>query len=121
MGPSWFNSDWLLSAFGDHSGSAINRYSKFVLAGIGRDSIWSDITHQVYLGNDQFVERMQSLIDVDKDLSEIPNVQSRPPAKPIVEYLYQENDRNQAIASAYQSSGYTLREIATFFNLHYST
>ena len=28
---------------------------------------------------------------------------------------------NRAIAKAYQSGGYTLREIATYFNLHYST
>ena len=39
---------------------------------------------------------MQSLIDQDRDLREIPAVQSRPPAKPIAEYLYQEDDRNRA-------------------------
>ena len=121
IGPSWFNSDWLLSAFGDRSGSAKKRYSTFVLSGIGRESLWSELTHQVYLGDDQFVERMQSLIDKDRDLSEIPEIQSRAPAKPIAEYLNQENDRNQAIAKAYESGGYTLAEIAAFFNLHYST
>ena len=120
-GPTWFNSDWLLSAFADRSGSAKKRYSKFVLAGIGRESIWSELKHQVYLGDDQFVEHMQSLLDKDRDLSEIPAIQSRPAAKPITEYLHQENDRNLAIARAYQSGGYTLAEIAAFFNLHYST
>ena len=120
-GPAWFNSDWLLSAFGVRRGSAMKRYSKFVLSGIDCESIWSELKHQVYLGDDQFVEHMQSLVDKDSDLSEIPAVQSRPPAKPIAEYLNKENDRNQAIARAYQSGGYTLREIATFFNLHYST
>ena len=119
--PTWFNSDWLLPAFGNRSGCAKKRYSAFVLAGISRESLWSELKHQVYLGDDQFVERMQSLIGMDRDLSETPQIQSRPPAKPIAEYLNQENHRNQAIISAYQSGGYTLREIAAFFNLHYST
>lgn len=121
IGPTWFNSDWLLSVFGKRSVSAKKRYSKFVLAGVGRESIWSALKHQVYLGDDQFVERMQSLIHEDRDLSEMPKVQSRPPTKPIAEYLDQEKDRNRAIASAYRSGGYTLAEIAAFFNLHYST
>ena len=116
IGLTWCNSDWLLSAFGDRTGSAVKRYSKFVLAGIGRDSIWSELKHQGYLSDDQFVERMQSLIDKDRDsdLSEIPGIQSRAPAKPIAKYLNREDDRNQAIARAYQSGGYTLAEIAAF-------
>jgi len=121
IGPTWFNSDWLLSAFDDRSGSAAKRYSKFVRSGIGRESIWSELKHQVYLGDDQFVERMQTLISNDRNLSEIPHIQSRPPARPIAEYLDQDNDRNLAIASAYQSGGYTLADIAAYFNLHYST
>jgi len=121
IGPTWFNSDWLLSAFDNRSGSAVKRYSKFVRSGIGRESIWSELQHQVYLGDDQFVERMQTLISNDRNLSEIPHIQSRPPARPIAEYLNQDNDRNHAIASAYQSGGYTLTEIAAYFNLHYST
>ena len=119
--PTWFNSDWLLPAFGNRSGCAKKRYSAFVLAGISRESLWSELKHQVYLGDDQFVERMQSLIDKNRDLREVPAVQSRPAAKPIAEYLRQENDRNRAIASAYRSGGYTLADIAAFFSLHYST
>ena len=84
-------------------------------------SIWSDLKQQIYLGDDQFIERVQSLIHADKDLSEIPAAQSRPRPSPIHEYLSQEKDRNRAIAKAYQSGGYTLREIANYFNLHYST
>jgi len=120
-GPTWFNSDWLLSAFADRSGSAKKRYLRFVLAGIGRESIWSELKNLVYLGDDQFVERVQSLVDMDRDLSEVPGIQSRPAAKPIAEYLHHENDRNQTTASAYRSGGYSLAEIAAFFNLLYST
>ena len=64
---------------------------------------------------------MQMLIDKDKDSSEIPSPQARPRPKQIQEYLKQEKDRNIAIARAYQSGGYTLKQIADYFNLHYST
>ena len=86
-----------------------------------RASIWSDLKQQIFLGDDQFVERVQALIHPQKDLSEIPVAQSRPRAKPLHEYLNLEQDRNRAIARAYLSGGYTLREIAAYFNLHYST
>jgi hypothetical protein len=119
--PAWLHSDWLLSAFSNHKADAIDRYIKFVFDGMHHASIWSDLKQQIYLGDDQFIERVQSLIHADKDLSEIPAAQSRPRPSPIHEYLSQEKDRNRAIAKAYQSGGYTLREIANYFNLHYST
>lgn len=64
---------------------------------------------------------MQMLIDKGKNLSEIPSPQARPQPKPLREYLNLEKDRNRAITRAYQSGGYTLKEIAGYFNLHYST
>jgi hypothetical protein len=119
--PAWLSSDWLLSAFGVHRAEAIDYYLEFVADGMHRDSVWSNLKQQIYLGDDQFIERVQSLIDTNRDLSEIPAAQSRPLLKPLSEYLGQEIDRNRAIARAYQSGGYTLREIASYFNLHYST
>jgi len=94
---------------------------KFVSDGLQQTSIWSDLKQQIYLGENQFVERVQSLINREQDLSEIPGAQSRPRAKPLNEYLRLEQDRSRAIARAYHSGGYTLREIGTCFNLHYST
>jgi putative transposase len=119
--PAWLHNDWLLSAFGNSKADAIERYIQFVSDGMHHASIWKDLKQQIYLGDDQFIERVQSLIDPNQDLSEIPAAQSRPRPKSIHEYLSLEKDRNRAIARAYQSGGYTLREIATYFNLHYST
>ena len=119
--PAWLQNDWLLSAFGNNKADAIERYIKFVSDGMHHASIWSDLKQQIYLGDDLFIHRVQALIDANKDLSEFPCAQSRPRPKPIHEYLLQEKDRNRAIARAYQSGGYTLKEIATYFNLHYST
>ncbi|MCP4876080.1 MAG: hypothetical protein GY896_11495 [Gammaproteobacteria bacterium] len=58
---------------------------------------------------------------MNKDLSEIPSIQARPQPKQLHEYLSLANNRNQTIAQAYQSSGYTLQGIATYFSLHYSS
>lgn len=119
--PEWLQIDWLLPAFGANRSDAITQYIDFVVRGMSSPSIWDDLKHQIYLGDEKFVESMQMLVDEDKDLSEIPSAQARPKPKLIHEYLDQEKDRNMAIARAYQSGGYTLKEIADYFNLHYST
>ena len=119
--PVWLQDDWLLSAFGKNNTEAIRHYMKFVVDGMNRAPIWVDLKQQIYLGDEHFIDNVQSLIDSNKDLSEIPSPQARPPPKLINEYLRREKNRNQAIARAYQSGGYTLKEIASYFNLHYST
>jgi REP element-mobilizing transposase RayT len=119
--PDWLQDDWLLSAFGRHKTDAIKHYMKFVIDGMNRASVWADLKQQIYLGDEHFIDRVQSLVDASKDLSEIPAPQARPRPKQIHEYLRLEKNRNRAIARAYQSGGYTLKEIANYFNLHYST
>ena len=119
--PVWLQDDWLLSAFGKNKTEAIRHYMKFVVDGMNRAPIWANLKQQIYLGDERFIDNVQSLIDSNKDLSEIPSAQARPPPKLINEYLCLEKNRNQAIARAYQSGGYTLKEIASYFNLHYST
>ena len=119
--PEWLQVDWLLSAFGSSKSSAIHEFEKFVADGIDTPSVWKDLRQQIYLGDDNFVEKMQHLIDRNTDLSEIPRTQARPQPQPLDEFLRLERDRDRAIARAYQSGGYTLKEIAAFFDLHYST
>jgi putative transposase len=73
------------------------------------------------LGNDTFVddlhERMQRL---DQPLTDVPKRQRAGRLHSIEEYAAQASDRNEAIAFAYASGGYTLREIGEHFGLHYS-
>jgi putative transposase len=66
------------------------------------------------------VEKMQSRLSPDKDLSEIPAAQRRPVAKPLDHYVRQSRDRNDAIRRAYESGGYGLKAIGDHFGLHYS-
>jgi len=76
--------------------------------------------HLIYLGGEQFVDRLQGLIDGEKDLTEIPIAQRR--SKPLSMNEYEENIncRNEAIVAAYLSGGYSQKEIGKHFGLHYS-
>ncbi len=56
----------------------------------------------------------------DRDLTEVPRAQRRPKPKPLFEYARAYRDRDEAIAAAYASGGYTLKEIGAFFGLHYA-
>lgn len=120
-GLSCLNTEWLLAAFAKRKSVAIEKYKQFVAQGTGQLSPWVMLRKQMYLGSDQFVEEMQALIDGDKELSEIPSSQRRPTPKPLAEYKTASTDRNTAIISAYQSGGYTLKEIGDYFGLHYSS
>jgi hypothetical protein len=64
---------------------------------------------------------MQRLIDEDQELSEIPSAQIKPTADTLDYFLATSQDRNTAICKAYQSGGYTLKELGNYFTLHYST
>jgi REP element-mobilizing transposase RayT len=120
-GPECLQVDRVLAAFGNSKSVAIERYKKFVSEGKGHPSPWFELRNQVYLGGDEFVEQMQSLIDGDKDLHEIPSSQRRPLPGTLKDYESSNQDRNSAICKAYGSGGYTLKEIGDYFGLHYST
>lgn len=101
--------------------TAIKRYKQFVSEGKGQASPWGMLRNQIYLGSEDFVEKMQSLVDGEKELSEVPSAQKRPMPKTLSQYEEQSKNRNTAIVSAYRSGGYTLKEIGDYFGLHYST
>ena len=64
---------------------------------------------------------MQRLIDEDQELSEVPAAQRKPTPDTLDYYLATCEDRNSAIGKAYQSGGYTLKQLGDYFTLHYST
>ena len=84
-------------------------------------SIWDNLQHQVFLGDDEFVELQQSRQEnLTGDLQEIPYKQRRKPSLALKHYQQQSKSRNEAIIKAYQSGSYTLKEIGDYFELHYS-
>jgi putative transposase len=69
---------------------------------------------------DAFAESMQRMILGDRDLREVPQAKSRGPARSLAHYARSHPDRDTAIAAAYGSGGYTMKEIGDYFGLHYS-
>ncbi|RLA43226.1 MAG: addiction module toxin RelE [Gammaproteobacteria bacterium] len=118
--PSWFDKHLVLGSFGKQQNVAIRRYMEFVANGVQQPSPWTMLKNQIYLGSDEFVERVQTNI-TDKKISEVPKIQKRPVPKAISEYAENAKSRNEAIQLAYRSGGYTLEAIGKYYGLHYST
>ncbi len=118
--PDWLQTDWILGQFGAERQLAIARYMDFVRAGIGLPGVWEKVRGQVYLGSDAFVERMSA--ESGKDLiGEIPRAQRRPLARPLADFFAQSANRGTAMAEAFATGRYTLKEIADVFGVHYAT
>jgi len=77
-------------------------------------------TRRESLRAETFVEGLRRRLPPDRDLAEIPRAQRRPKPRPLSEYSRTDRDRDEAIAAAYASGGYTLKEVGTFFGLHYA-
>ena len=113
--------DWLLAAFGERRLDAIERYKIFVAAGKGQPVLWAQLKNQVFLGSEAFVDEMHSLIDSDRELSEVPCSQRRSKPLNLAHYESRAPNRNAAIHEAWLSGGYTQKELGEYFGLHYST
>ena len=117
----WLAVDPMLLQFSSHRALAIKQFEEFVANGVGQ-TVWDKVSHQVFLGGEHFVEQHQQCQDeLNGDLSEIPVKQRRSPAKSLECYLALSKTRNMAMYKAYCSGAYTLKEIAQYFNVHYST
>ncbi len=117
----WLQTDWLLSTFAHRRKVAIERYRRFVVEGKGHPSPWTQLKNQVFLGDEKFVEKMQTLLDPDASLVEVPLNQQRKPCRAIADYERESCSRDEAIFLAYQSGGYKMVELADYFGLHYSS
>lgn len=119
--PEWLDREWLLRSFAKRQSTAIESFKRFVADGKNQPSPWDNLKNQIFLGDDQFVERMLEHVEKDKVLSEIPKAQRRLQVKSIADYVSNSESRNTAIVSAYRSGNYTLAELGEHFGLHYST
>lgn len=118
--PEWLTTDPILSVFGANREEAVAAYRAFVAAGRSQPSLWVKLKNQIYLGSDEFVGDMQRAAESNQDLSEVPAAQRRQMPKPLEHYAGAFPDRDEAIAQAYASGGYGLKEIGDHFGLHYS-
>jgi len=119
--PAWLATGKLLPHFSSRTKVAQRKYMEFVAEGMGRESLWTDINRQIYLGDDQFVAEAQMKIDVLEHDVNITRVQRLRPAQPLAEIAAQYEDRNQAIVACYASGEYSYAQIAEHFNVCFTT
>jgi hypothetical protein len=106
----WLATDALLKYFDKKRTVAIFDYIYFIEQGINK-KIWDDLQHQIFLGDDEFVEKHQLMQEqLEGDLSEIPFKQRS--VTPLSFILLH-------IVKAYQLGGYAMKEIGNYFKIHY--
>jgi REP element-mobilizing transposase RayT len=119
--PPWLARDQILGHFARAGDEARPRYVRFVRDGLRQPSIWGGLRHQMYLGSEEFVHRLQGQLQAPEQLEEIPKVQ-RKPSPPTLQALVETyDDQWTAMAAAYASGAHTLKAIAAHFGVHYST
>lgn len=113
--------EWILAGFAKTKKDAQQRYREFVQEGKGQPSPWQQLKNQIYLGDDDFVNAMQSKLDPDQSLKDIPKKQKRAPVKPLTYFAERYKTRDESMAQAYWSGHYTLVQVGEHFGVSYAT
>ena len=111
--PAWLERDLVLSRFGVGRDEAIRAFESFVLEGIGRESPFQAVRHQIFLGDDAFCERVVQH-DIHGDVLEIKREQRGAFERPLSDYFSGDARRKEAMALAYLSRSFTMKEIAEY-------
>jgi len=117
--------DWILGQFSADRETAGKEYVKFVMAGIGRESIWKEVKGQVLLGSEEFIKRFLPILREKEGQKEIPK-QQRYLNRPRLEEIFSEETggnkqvRNERIIEAVYRYGYSQSEVANYLKVHYS-
>jgi putative transposase len=114
-------SAWLLSQFSPRRSQAVARYIDFVRAGIGLPSVWDELKSQTFLGSDAFIAQVQARMADDNLLREVPRLQRRPPKVPLAQWAKPQWSVDEAMARAFTSGHYRLREVADHFGVSPAT
>lgn len=118
--------DWILGQFGTKRNDAGERYKEFVRSGINEEPPWKKLKGQTLLGSEDFIDKFRDLLSQDEDIKEIPRLQ-RYISRPRIADLFKSKKeltkqaRNESIYSAHIRYGYTLKEIADYLDVHYTT
>ncbi len=117
----WLNTAWLIQQFGSSISQARAAYVDHVRTGIGLPSIWDGLQNPICLGDAQFAAQVgKQAPEGSATQPEISRLQRRATAAPLSHYTALP-ERNQAIAQAFQTGCYSLKEVGQSFGLHYAT
>ncbi|MEA2022262.1 MAG: transposase [Candidatus Caldatribacteriota bacterium] len=116
-------SEWILAQFAEDKEKAIRLYQAFVLSGIKAASPLKSVKEQLILGKESFTSKIEHLLQGKEKLKEIPRKQryiTRPPLNAVLKFR-DKKERNQVMYIAHLQYAYTLKEIAEYLNIHYTT
>jgi len=118
---AFVNTSRLLAYFSSDTSTAQKKFISFTHDGISNESIWQDLGHQIFLGDDAFIEHIQQKKpDACLDYN-LAKAQRLPPALPLSDIADMYDNRDQAIIAAYETGAYSYAKIAIFFHVHFST
>ena len=117
----WLDVDWTLSQFGTDRKQATSAYRRFVMEGKGLPDPKEQIKHQMFLGNNRFIDEYRQTIEKPEKLREVSKAHKRSIALSLTDYQKKYLQRNEAMARAYLSGAYTMAEIGEHFKVHYMT
>lgn len=123
--PDWLTVDWVLDQFSTRKADARKKYREFIFDALERvESPLKQVVGQLILGGQNFIESLNPHLQDKSEVKEISRRQ-RLVGRPCLSELFPEGQdkilRNKAIKVAHQDYGYTLKEIATHVERHYST
>jgi hypothetical protein len=116
----------VLGQFSGTRGNAAKEYRHFVLEGVGKEPIWTDVKGQVILGENKFVDGLIGYLKKHKDVPEIPKGQ-RFLRRPDLDRLFtratlnSREARDRKMAEAVEEYGYTQRKVADYLGMHFSS
>jgi hypothetical protein len=122
--PNWLEVKSLLSQFGTRQAEAAQQYRRFVLAGIGAPPAHVPVSTLSAAGSCEFIGAALSRgceSAAGTDLTEVPRANRRPPPPSLADIAAQFSNRDEAMAQAYASGGYTMRAIGIHFGVHRTT
>lgn len=122
--PEYLTTDWILGQFGSKRRRAEKRYAEFVKSQPIKGKPWDDLEGQVLLGEEDFITKFKGLLADKKEIKEIPRRQryiGRPELTKLFLKSQDRNRRKEAIYHAHIKYGYTLKEIADYLKVHYTT
>jgi len=119
----WLEIDWILSRFGRSRKQAVKGYVEFVNAGKGVVPVWDNKIHPAILGDETFIESIYKAYvdDAKSEIQEFNRVERRRSPASLESYFTSNSDRAGAIRNAYKTGGFTMKEIAEYCGVHYST
>lgn len=117
--PSWLDTQWLLMQFGATPSVAVAAYRDFVSRGIGAENPLKSAQHGLVLGEPLLMENFHSA--ANRIPSEIIRVQRGISSMSLTQYQSQFGKRDEAMARAFWSTAFTMKQIGLHFGVSYKT